>query len=102
VRFTPDTSRSLIGPGVGRRTAWVELATPLSLEHREAFVEAEAILLDHGGRPHPGKKTMCTAEDLRARHGERFERFDRVRREVDPEGRLLNPLARRLFVPSGA
>lgn len=100
VRFTPDTARSWIGPGVGRRTAWIELATPLEQERDEIYARVELVMRRYGGRPHLGKKTALNASDMAALHGERFTRFDEVRRAQDPTGRFLNPFSRRLLVPS--
>lgn len=97
VRFTPDTSQSLIGPGVGRRSAWIELATPLSQPRDVMYARVEAILRAYGGRPHLGKKTTFTHHELLEVYGERFTAFQAVRSRVDPTGKLLNPFTRRVF-----
>jgi FAD/FMN-containing dehydrogenase len=97
LRFTPDRSCSLIGPGAGQRSAWIELATPLSQERGEIYFLVEQILRTHGGRPHLGKKTSLTAADLFALHGERFALFQQVRELADPQGRFLNDFSRRLL-----
>lgn len=98
VRFTPDQSQSLIGPGAGRRTAYVELATPLSQPVEEVYAEAGRIFAAHEGQPHLGKKTGMGADDLARLHGQRFDRFREVRREQDPQGKFLNSFARRLLL----
>ena len=97
VRFTPAHSQSLIGPGVGRKSAWIELATPLSQPRDVMYARVEAILRAYGGRPHLGKKTTFTHHELLDVYGERFTAFQAVRTRVDPTGKLLNPFARRLF-----
>ncbi|NVB37770.1 FAD-binding protein [Pseudenhygromyxa sp. WMMC2535] len=97
VRFTPDQSRSLIGPGAARRTAYVELATPLSQVQEEVFARAEAIFREHGGAPHLGKKTNVTAQDMLEIHGDRFLRFQAVREAQDPNGKFLNAFTGRVF-----
>ena len=97
VRFTPDRSQALLGPGVGRRTAYIELATPLSQDTASLYPEVEEIFLRHGGQPHLGKKTTLSAHGLRQVYGERFERFTRVRQAADPEGKFLNAFTGRLF-----
>lgn len=99
VRFTPDTARSWIGPGAGRRTVWIELATPLDQDRDAVYARVEQVMRRHGGRPHLGKKTNMNANDLLELHGDRFVRFDAVRRAQDPQGRFLNPFTRRLLVP---
>jgi len=97
VRFTPDTSPALIGPGVGRRTAYIELATPLSQDHERIFAITEDILRDYGGQPHLGKKTNVTAQDMLEIYGERFTRFQAIRTAQDPDGKFLNPFCERVF-----
>jgi L-gulonolactone oxidase len=97
VRFTPDRSQSLIGPGAGRRSAYIELATPLSLDHELVFAKAEAILREHEGQPHLGKKTNVSAQDMLEIHGDRFVRFQAVRAAQDPNGKFLNPFTERVF-----
>jgi FAD/FMN-containing dehydrogenase len=60
------------------------------------FAAAEGILLDAGGRPHWGKLRGIGDDALAAL----YPRLDEVRarrREVDPQGRLLNDHLRALF-----
>lgn len=97
-RFTPDASRGLIGPGAGRATAYIELATPLSQDRTRVYPEVEAILRAHGGQPHLGKKTGVTAADMLEIHGPRFQRFQAVRATQDPHGKFLNAFTQRVFV----
>lgn len=97
-RFTPNTSQSLLGPGAGRPTAYVELATPMSQGADEIYAEVEDILFKYGGLPHLGKKTRVTAQQMLALHGARFQRFTAVREAQDPQGKFLNAFARRVFV----
>ena len=97
VRFTPDTSRSLIGPGAGRRSAYIELATPLSQDQELVFAKAEEILREHHGQPHLGKKTNVSAQDMLEIHGDRFVRFQAVRAAQDPTGKFLNAFTERVL-----
>ena len=99
VRFTPNLTQSWIGPGAGRRSAWIELATPLAQERGEVYFEVEQILKGYDGRPHMGKKTTMTAADMLATHGDRFVKFQKVRSAQDPKGRFLNAFTRRMLVP---
>jgi FAD/FMN-containing dehydrogenase len=97
VRFTPDMSRSLLGGGAGRRTAWIELATPLGQSRDAIYAEFEEIMRRFDGQPHLGKRTSIDAAELARLHGERFERFQRVRAAQDPGGKFLNEFTRRVF-----
>jgi FAD/FMN-containing dehydrogenase len=97
VRFTPDRSQGLLGPGVGRRTCFIELAPGSSRDSTEIFREGEQIFRRHGGRLHLGKATWATAEALREMFGDRFAQFQQVRREQDAAGKFGNDFARRLL-----
>ncbi|MFV8751606.1 D-arabinono-1,4-lactone oxidase [Nannocystaceae bacterium ST9] len=99
VRFTPDTSQALIGPGVGRRTAYIELATPLAQDTTEIYAAAEDIFLAHGGQPHLGKKTNVSAQQMLEIFGDRYVQFQAIRAAQDPGGKFLNPFTRRVFGP---
>jgi FAD/FMN-containing dehydrogenase len=90
VRFTPDTSRALIGPGAGGRTCYIELAPSLSLDNAEIFAEVEAIFARYGGRPHLGKKTSATSATMAEAHQARWAKFCEVRPQQDPTGKFLN------------
>jgi hypothetical protein len=90
VRFTPDTSSALLGPGAGRRTCFIELAPSLSLDSTEVFAEAEAIFARYGGQPHLGKKTGATSADMAALFQARWLRFCEARQQQDPAGKFLN------------
>jgi FAD/FMN-containing dehydrogenase len=97
VRFTPDRSPALLGPGSGRATCHINLAT--SLVHDAAAVHAavEQVLLAHGGQPHLGKRSFVTVDQMQAIHGQRFTEFQAVRAEQDPVGKFLNPFTTRVF-----
>ncbi|HVH98411.1 MAG TPA: D-arabinono-1,4-lactone oxidase [Enhygromyxa sp.] len=97
LRFTPDQSQALLGPGVGRRTAFIELATPLAQQRGEIYALVETILRRHGGQPHLGKKTNMIAQDMFETYGERFSQFQEIRGQQDPNGKFLNPFCRQLF-----
>lgn len=90
VRFTPDTSSALIGPGVGRRTCFIEVAPSLSLATDEVFAEVEAIFVKYGGQPHLGKKISPIGAKMLEAHQSRWARFREVRRQQDPAGKFVN------------
>lgn len=66
------------------------------LPHDDYFSDMEPLLLDLGGKPHWGKKHSLKADRLAALYPE-WEEFQRVRRELDPDGVLLNDYLRELF-----
>lgn len=60
------------------------------------FATVEPLLRAAGGRPHWGKMHTLAAADLAALYP-RWDDFQRVRRELDPEGRMLSPYLRQLL-----
>ena len=60
------------------------------------FKTLEPIFRKYQGRPHWGKLNTLTANDFRAMYP-RWDDFIQVRRELDPQGRFLNPYLKSLF-----
>lgn len=91
IRFTPDRSQALLGPGVGRATAYVELAPSMSRDTDPVFRAFEEIVLRHGGQPHLGKKLYIDRGQMEQVYGaDTMQRFDTARRAQDPTGKFLN------------
>lgn len=60
------------------------------------FALIEPILRRHGGRPHWGKLNSLKTADFAALYP-RFKDFADLRRQLDPQGRMLNPYLRGVF-----
>lgn len=67
-------------------------------EWRETFREMERVLLDHGGRPHWGKRHSLGREQLAGLYP-RFEDFRALRARLDPEGLFANAHTDHLLGP---
>ncbi len=65
-------------------------------DHEPVFKPVEPILRKYRGRPHWGKLHNLGRQEL-AELYPAFDRFQAVRRELDPQGRMLNPHLMRLF-----
>ena len=65
-------------------------------DYRPLFAVAEPVLRRHNGRPHWGKLHTVDSADLHALYPD-LERFLRLRNELDPRGKFLNPYLRQLF-----
>ena len=55
---------------------------------------------EYRARPHLGKKTSADANDLKDLYKDDWEEFNRVRKEIDPDGKFRpanNELLHRLF-----
>ncbi len=62
----------------------------------EAFKMVEEIFLKYGGRPHWGKRFQAKDETLKQLYP-KWEDFKKVRRELDPKGKFLNPYLKSVF-----
>lgn len=80
----------------GRDTAYVAIHQFAGLPYREYFDVFESIAGSVGGRPHWGKMHTLDAPRLRERYPH-FDDFNRIRTEVDPEGRFRNPYLERVL-----
>ena len=72
-----------------RDGASISIHQSAALDHRPYFDAIEPIFWKYEGRPHWGKLHTLDAPRLAALYP-RFRDFLEVRRELDPEGRLLN------------
>jgi FAD-linked oxidoreductase len=64
------------------------------------FRTIEPIFRKYHGRPHWGKLNSLQQQDFRSLYP-RWDDFAEVRREMDPQGRFLNPYLASLFASSG-
>ena len=64
------------------------------------FRTIEPIFRKYHGRPHWGKLNSLQQQDFRSLYP-RWDDFAAVRREMDPQGRFLNPYLASLFASSG-
>jgi FAD/FMN-containing dehydrogenase len=62
----------------------------------EIFQRFEPLMKDFGGRPHWGKHFTLSRSEVRALYP-RFDRFNAIRRELDPHDVFANSLIHRLF-----
>lgn len=92
---------SWLSPFYGRASASISIHQYHSVDYRPLFALVEPIFRKYEGRPHWGKLHTLTARELAGLYP-RWDDWQRVRRRLDPRGRLLNPHLRELFgVPAG-
>jgi L-gulonolactone oxidase len=82
----------------GRETAYVAVHSPLGVDHEAYFATVEAIMVEHGGRPHWGKAHRLDAETLRPRYPA-FDDFVELRNRLDPGGLFANDYLDRVLGP---
>ncbi len=88
--------KAFLSMAEGRRVITLSLHQGARLEHEPFFRDAEAIFRNHGGRPHWGKMHWLEREELQALYPE-WDRFQKVRRNIDPDGRFLTPYLKGLL-----
>lgn len=86
-----------LSPFHGRDSATVSVPMFHPLAYRELFEGVEAIFRNHAGRPHWGKQHSARPSYLRGQYPH-WDDFLRIRAELDPAGRFLNPHVRALFL----
>jgi FAD/FMN-containing dehydrogenase len=105
VRFTPDLSEAMLGPGTDGPTCYIELATALGDYTKERIAEVydqfdRLLRSSYKARPHLGKKSVVTYGDMEALYGGLWQDFQKLRQRMDPDQRFLpadNPFLNRIF-----
>ncbi|SFN97991.1 D-arabinono-1,4-lactone oxidase [Mycetocola miduiensis] len=97
VRFAAADSLWL-STAYGRDTGYVAVHRYIHENPARYFAAVEAILIEHGGRPHWGKMHTLGAGDLRALYP-RFDDFLAVRDRLDPRRLFSNPYLTRVLGP---
>ncbi|MFP4004118.1 MAG: D-arabinono-1,4-lactone oxidase [Alphaproteobacteria bacterium] len=95
VRFTAGDGAWLSPFQHGPR---ISIATHTAVDERYEYLfsDYEPVHLEHGGRPHWGKLHSLGRDRLEDLYPD-YGRFLELRRELDPEGKLLNPHLTKLF-----
>ena len=73
----------------GRDTTYIAAHAPLGVDYEAYFATVEAIMAEHDGRPHWGKKHSLEADQLRKLYPG-FDDFVELRDRLDPECRFGN------------
>ena len=95
VRFAAEDDRWL-STAHGRASAYIAVHRYWRADPTEYFGAVEAIMREHGGRPHWGKLHTQSAETLRERYP-RFDDFLAVRDRLDPDRRFGNRYLERVL-----
>jgi L-gulono-1,4-lactone dehydrogenase len=89
---------ALISTAAGRDSGFVAVHMYRGMEWEPYFRAVEAAMDELGGRPHWGKRHFQTAATLCARYPD-WDRFQSVRRRLDPGGRFANAYTDRVLGP---
>jgi L-gulono-1,4-lactone dehydrogenase len=89
---------AFLSTAFGRDSGFVAVHMYRGMEWAPYFRAVEAVMDDLGGRPHWGKRHFQAAATLRKRYPE-WDRFQEVRRRLDPQGRFGNAWTDRVLGP---
>jgi len=95
VRFVGADAVTLSGSH-GRETAYIAVHQDRKLGWQPYFRQVEEVMDSYGGRPHWGKRHFQSAETLAPRYP-RWDEFQRLRDQLDPERRFANPYTDRVL-----
>jgi L-gulono-1,4-lactone dehydrogenase len=87
---------ALLSPAHARDSAYVAVHVFEGLPWEAPFREFEALMRGFGGRPHWGKWSFLTADELAPRYPA-WDAFQAARAELDPDGRFENDWVRRVL-----
>jgi len=87
----------LLSPFHGRDSATISVTQFHPVAYGELFDGVEAVFRNHAGRPHWGKWHQARPSYLRRLYPH-WDDFLRIRAEVDPAGRFLNPHLRAVLL----
>lgn len=86
-----------LSPFYGRETCSIAVHRFFKEDQKPLFAAVEPILKKYEGRPHWGKINTMTAKQFK-QHYAKWDDFDQVRRQLDPNGKFLNQYLETLFV----
>jgi FAD-linked oxidoreductase len=100
VRFVAADD-SWLSPAHDRDTTYIAVHQFEGMAWEGYFRSVEEIMLEHGGRPHWGKRHFQTAATLAERYP-RWQDFRALRARLDPDGRFRNDYLDRVLGPVAA
>ncbi|MEC8428276.1 MAG: D-arabinono-1,4-lactone oxidase, partial [Pseudomonadota bacterium] len=85
-----------MSPFYGRETCSIAVHRYFEEDYQPLFKAIEPIFKKYHGRPHWGKLNTLNTTELAALYPH-WNDFQDVRREMDPEGKFLNPYLKKIF-----
>jgi FAD-linked oxidoreductase len=85
-----------LSPAYQRESAYIAVHMYKGMPHQEYFEAMEEILQSYGGRPHWGKMHTMRSNQLKKVYP-MWDKFQEIRRQMDPDGVFLNPYLTELF-----
>lgn len=85
-----------LSPFNGRDSCSIAIHRFFKEDYKALFAAIEPIFQKYGGRPHWGKLNTMNKLELSERY-DNWSDFNEVRRQMDPNGKFLNPYLKALF-----
>ncbi|MGK0384292.1 MAG: FAD-linked oxidoreductase [Bacteroidia bacterium] len=95
IRFVKGDDFAL-SPCHGRDSVYVGAYNADNQGWNELLADFEEMAIKHNGRPHWGKEFNIGAEYLNPAYP-KWDEFAKLRNELDPDGRFMNPMMKELF-----
>lgn len=95
-RVVQPDEQAWLSPFYQRQSGSIAVHAYYEDDHQFMFRLIEPIFRKYGGRPHWGKLHSLSAQELQALYP-RWQEVTALRRQLDPQGRLLNPYLRRIW-----
>jgi len=86
-----------LSPFNGRETCSIAVHRFFEEDYKPLFKAIEPIFKKYGGRPHWGKLNTMAGAELSKLYPQ-WHDFNEVRRQLDPDGKFLNPYLQQLFL----
>jgi FAD-linked oxidoreductase len=96
VRFVAPDEDSFLSPAWSRDTAYVAAHMYEGMPYEPFLRAVQDVALAHDGRPHWGKRHFLDAATLSGKYPN-WDRFQAVRRRLDPHGKFTNAHVRRVL-----
>ncbi len=86
-----------LSPFYGRETCSIAVHRFFEEDYKPLYAAVEPILKKYEGRPHWGKINTMNTQQFK-QHYAKWDDFNEVRRQLDPQGKFLNQYLKSLFV----
>ncbi len=85
-----------LSPFYQRETMSIAVHRYYNEDYKKMFDAIEPIMKRHGGRPHWGKLNTMTGMEFEKQY-EHWNDFKEIRKQLDPNGKFLNPYLKTIF-----
>jgi L-gulono-1,4-lactone dehydrogenase len=96
-RFSPAYYTSYLAQNYGRETAYITINGVNVAADESFYRDLDQLMLQYAGRPHWGKLNYLNRESVLKLWGESAQKFNNVRKQLDPGNMFANEFIKRCF-----